>query len=1528
MKLNKNETDYSSTSAQNKVRQTSKHFIQDTDDAAQQRNWLQDEVLEQQLAYWIKKLVGTPALLGLPTDFPRPSVMSYQGKHLQSRLEPELTERIKQFSQQHNVTVFMTFLAAFKVLLYRYSGQTDLVVGSPIANHTHDQTEDLIDTFANTLVLRSQIQGVQTFSELLKQVGQTALEAYSHQDIPFEYLVEQLNFSSSLNYSPLFQVMLSLQDTPSVSLESSRLTVSLLEQEHKTAKVDLFLNMTTHNNVFVCDWEYNTDLFRPDTITRMAEHFQILLEGVVNNPAQSISQLPLLTAAETQQLLAFHQMETSTSSTTDYANEQTLVDLFQAQVEKTPDNIAVVFENQQLSYQELNFKSNQVAHYLLNLKNDIDNSSQNPSNALVGICVERSLEMLIGLLGILKAGSAYVPLDPTYPQERLQFMLEDSAVPVLLSQSHLLSLLPILTAKVVCLDSEWENMATYSGSNPNRQRIDNLAYVIYTSGSTGMPKGVMVEHSAITQHINYAISRYKIESSDNVLQFASMSFDTSIEQIFSTLCGGARLVLLSTNLLSAKAVQQIISQEKITIADLPPAYWQQLLHEANNPIESLKLLILGGDALSSQLAQETRQILASDVTLLNAYGPTEALITATLFEVSEGYQDNHSEKVTAIGQPIANTQIYILDPHHNLTPLGLPGELCIGGNGLARGYLGSPKLTAEKFIEIDLFGKPQRIYKTGDLARWLPDGNLEYLGRLDDQISLRGFRIELGEIEGVLQQHPDVQEAVVTYNTDKKLLNAYLTRVPKVELWPSVGEYNIYDELLYMAMTTDKARNQHYLEAFQTALPGKTVVEIGPGADMVLTRMALKSGAKKIYAIEWLESAYQEAQKTVNRLGIADKVTLIHGDATQVQLPEKVDFCISELLGMIGGSEGAATIINNARRFLKNEHNMIPQRSVTYIAAISLPENQFDYSFNEMTAHYTQQIFQKVGYPFDLRLCLKNFPLRDIISNTAVFEDLDYTQPVLLEADHEIRLIFNQDSLFNGFLVWLTLQTDEQHTLNVLTENTAWLPVYFPLFVAGQAVKKGDILHAKITRRPSEEYGLFPDYLVEGELERHGFTSEPICYHSYYCKPHYRQLPFYQKLFAEETIPIVQAFNTHSLRNDLLKCLPDYMVPSFFTVLDKLPLTANGKIDRKALPAPETFSSHKHYQAPRGKLELELVQIWENVLNVRPIGVFDNFFELGGHSLLAVRLMAQIEQQFNQHLPLATLFQGATIEQLAIHLRQPTDTEVWSPLVPIQPKGDKTPLFCVHPGGGHVLCYFELAQHLGAEQPFYGLQAFGMEASQKPKTTVEEMATDYLNVLQTVQKQGPYQLVGWSFGGVVAFEMARQLQAQGESVSFLGLLDTVTPAWFADNPKESEANEAQLLVDLFAETNLALSVEQLQPLNLDEQLNYVIAQGQQANLFSPEVKPAHIKRLLDVYQANRKAFQRYQSQVYHGKLTVFSATDRQDQLSPESSLGWEKFTTKAVESYPVPGNHYNMVRSPNVQALAKQLKRCLEQIHN
>lgn len=734
--------------------------IQYADFACWQRQYLQGEVLEKQLAYWKSQLADLP-ILNLPTDRIRPAVQTYRGATHNLLLSNTLTASLEALSQQAGVTLFMTLLAAFQTLLHRYTGQDDIAVGSPIANRNRSELEPLIGFFVNSLVLRVNLGDNPTFRELLEQVKEVTLAAYEHQDLPFEKLVEELHPERDLSRNPLFQVVFALQNAPMQPLELPGLKLQPLKFDVTTTRFDIELHLWQSGYGLSGLWEeelegisgfiaYNTDLFDAEAIARFTTHFQNLLAGIVANPDTRITDLALLSAAERHQLIVeWNQTQVN------YPNKL-FHQLFTAQATKTPDAVAVVCGNEQITYQELERRANQLAHYLQQLGV--------APEILVGICIERSIEMVVGVLGILKAGGAYVPLDPDYPSSRLKFILADTQIAIALTQKSLNTIFPA-EIQTICLDTDWEEVVTYTPKTPNSSvTADNLAYVIYTSGSTGKPKGVLIEHRGLCNVVAAQIQVFNLQAGNRVLQFSSLNFDASIFEMLLAFGVGASLYIPSqiARLPGAEFVT-FLQDKAIDTAILPPAVLA-VLPEAELP--ALKIVIAGGEACP----QEVLQHWAADRSFFNAYGPTEATIWATVARLDIAQKPY-------IGRPVANTQIYILDDRLQIVPVGVIGEIYIGGDGLARGYLNRPELTQERFID-NPFVETQRLYKTGDRARYLPDGNLEFIGRSDEQIKIRGFRIELGEIEVLLSQHPLVRSAIAIANQQRII--AYI--VPDKEL--------------------------------------------------------------------------------------------------------------------------------------------------------------------------------------------------------------------------------------------------------------------------------------------------------------------------------------------------------------------------------------------------------------------------------------------------------------------------------------------------------------------------------------------------------------------------------------------------------------------------------------------------------------------------------------------------------------------------------------------------------------------------
>jgi amino acid adenylation domain-containing protein len=729
--------------------------IQYADFAQWQRQWLQGEVFETQLNYWQQQLDDLPTL-NLPTDRPRLAVQSYRGATQYLELPPSLTQALEALSQQAGVTLFITLFAAFQTLLYRYTGAEDIAVGSPIANRNRSEIEGLIGFFVNSLVLRTNLSGNPTFRELLHRVREVALGAYAHQDLPFEKLVEELQPQRDLSHMPLFQVMFALQSAPTPALEFVGLKLNFLEIESTTAKFDLTLSIENTEQGLKGSWEYNTDLFDAATIKAMVAHFQNLLSSIIADPEQRLSDLPLLSEAERHQVL----VEWNNTGA-EYPN-LCIHQLFEAQVEQTPDAVAVVFEDKQLTYQELNSRSNQIAHHLLALGVCLD--------MLVGICTEPCVEMVVGLLGILKAGAAYLPLDPTYPQQRLNWMLADSSVQVLLTQQHLIEKLQV--PSIICLDThtkqEGKPLTLSPPAPPAPPAPDNLAYVIYTSGSTGKPKGVAVAHGSLLNLVFWHQQAFSVSPTTRATQMAATAFDACGWEIWPYLSAGASIYFVDdlTRKQPTKLRDWLLAQE-ITISFLPTPLAQRVLALDWPESVALRTLLTGGDKLQHY------PNVSLPFAVVNNYGPSENTVVTT-----SGMVARAQSGVPTIGRPIANTQVYLLDEQLQPVPVGARGELYISGDGVARGYLHRPELTAQRFIPHPFSQQPgARLYKTGDIARFRTDGNIEFLGRMDSQVKLRGFRLELGEIEAVLVQHPAVQQTVVIVREDvpgDKRLVAYV----------------------------------------------------------------------------------------------------------------------------------------------------------------------------------------------------------------------------------------------------------------------------------------------------------------------------------------------------------------------------------------------------------------------------------------------------------------------------------------------------------------------------------------------------------------------------------------------------------------------------------------------------------------------------------------------------------------------------------------------------------------------------------
>jgi amino acid adenylation domain-containing protein/thioester reductase-like protein len=858
--------------------------IQYADYAVWQRQEFQDGALDQQLAYWKQRLSGV-SVLELPTDRPRGPVPRFDGAHLPFELPAVLVEALRELSRCTGTTLFMTLLAGFQALLGRCCGQEDVAVGSPIAGRNRKELEGLIGFFVNTLVLRTDLSGDPTFRELLTRVRQTCLGAYAHQDVPFEKLVEELRPDRSLVRSPLFQVLFSLQNVALPEVTIPGLEVSLLESESGTAKFDLTVALREDGGRLLGQVEYRTDLFEEATVVRLLARYRTLLSAVAADPAQRLSQLPLLTPTERQQVLVDWN-----DTGVPYPAGQGLHDFVQQHAQHTPDAIAVAFDGGQWSYAELQGHVERLARRLRAL-------GVGPE-VLVGLYADRTPEAIVGILAVLAAGGAYLPLDPALPPKRLAFLLADARPAVILTRRELAAALPPLTAPVLYLDAEQEGGIPETADNcTDAPHPDSLAYVIYTSGSTGQPKGVLVTQGGIANLARAQAEAFQVGPRSRVLLFAPLGFDASVSELAMTFCTGAALVLPARDaLLFGAPLLQLLAEQAVSMVTLPPAVLAAL---PAAPLPALRTLVVAGEACPIDLAARW----AAGRHFVNAYGPTETTVCATLAAWQGGDR-------LPIGGPIANTRVYVLDAHMQPVPVGVPGELYVSGVGLARGYLRRPSLTAERFVPDPFAAEPgARLYRTGDVVRWLPGGTLEYLGRADDQVKIRGFRIELGEVEAALASHPQVAECATRVCQDAggdRRLAAYI--VCRTGQAPTAGDLRTY--LLQKLPEYMVPSNFVTLEALPLTPSGKVdrkalpvVVGSRPGSDRAY--VAPRTPLEEALASAWAEVL------GVERIGVHDNFFDVGGhsllaarlaarlaQATGVEVPLRALFEVPTVAGL------------------------------------------------------------------------------------------------------------------------------------------------------------------------------------------------------------------------------------------------------------------------------------------------------------------------------------------------------------------------------------------------------------------------------------------------------------------------------------------------------------------------------------------------------------------------------------------------------------------------------------------------------
>ena len=1275
--------------------------IQYADYAVWQRETLQGEVLERQLAYWKKQLVAISPLQ-LPTDRPRPAIQTYRGANLPVTIPDRLTQGLRTFGQQHGATLFMTLLAGFVALLHRYTGAEDVAVGCPIAGRSRVETERLIGFFVNTLVMRADVSADPSFGELVAQVRDVAIAAYANQDLPFEMLVEALEPERDLSRNPLFQVMFQLyvdaNPSDDASADSRPLDVS-----RGTAIGDLVVHLSDVGASVRGRVEYSTELFDAPTIARFIDHYVRLLEAAVANPTQRVAVLPLLSAQERHQ-----QLVTWNATSRAYPREQCVHTLVEAQVRQRPEAVAVVAGAQTLTYAALNARANQLARYL-------QRHGVGP-DVLVALCVERSVELVVGMLGVLKAGGAYVPLDPSYPPARLAFMLEDTAAPVLLTQAAVRAALPPGAATVLCLDRDWPVVAAESAADlASGVTPEHLAYVIYTSGSTGRPKGVMVPHRAVVRLVANA-DYAQLDATDCVAQAANPSFDATTFEVWGPLIAGGRMVLIDREVaLSPTEFASQLAAHGVTTLFLTTALFNEMCAENPAAFRQLRHLLFGGSAVDPKFVSRALRH-GRPMRLLHVYGPTETTTFATWHLVEHVSED---AVTVPIGRPIANTTTYVLDKRGQPLPIGVPGHLHIGGDGLARGYLNLDEATAEKFVPDPFSTEPRaRLYRTGDVVRWTPDGVLEFRGRVDDQVKIRGFRVEPGEVQAVLGQHPAVRDCAVVAREDTPgdtRLVGYVVREPEYLVQGDTPQQvadeqlahwaSVYDDVIYRGLTVadgdgEPTFNITGWSSSFTGLPlpvedmreqvaqtvarirklqPRRVLEIGCGTGLLLFRLA--PDCERYCATDFSVTALEYVGK---HLGELPQVTLWQQHADDlagfdagafdtivlnsvVQYFPAVDYLRRVLAGALRVlAPGGAIFLGDVRHLPLVE---------TFHAAVELHRAAPSARLSDVRERVRRRLSEEQELVLDPRFFTAFAESAGRITGIElqpkrgrhVNELTQYRYDVVLRADGApgaaparswdwqrdrltTRRLTELCAKHSGERIVVTrvpnarVARDAMATIALTESDAATVADLRERIDVGENVDPeqmwalGDDLNAEAVVDWSAAR---PDGAFDVRIAPRGSSGWPLSLdRDGTSHAAYANSPLLGRV-NRQLIPDIRKF--------LQERLPDYLVPAALIALDQLPLTPNGKVDFRALPAPDRYRPELEttYTAPRTQTEETVARIWAEVLGLERVGIHDQFFaELGGHSLLATQLISRLRETLDVELPLRAIFERPTVAGL------------------------------------------------------------------------------------------------------------------------------------------------------------------------------------------------------------------------------------------------------------------------------------------
>ncbi|MER7639328.1 amino acid adenylation domain-containing protein [Streptomyces sp. NPDC126522] len=1471
--------------------------VQYKDYAVWQRELLGDpadpgSLAATQTAYWRDELAGVPQPLSLPLDRPRPAERSLSGDTVGFTVRPEVAAGLQRLADERGMTMSMVLQAALAVLLRKLGGEEDVTIGNPIAGRTDEALADLVGVFVNTQVLRVDLSGDPSFADLLAQVRDKALAAYEHQDVPFEILVEQINPDRSAAYQPLFQVTFAWQNFAKQDFELPGLKVEFEQHLVSAAMFDLFFSMTMDDTgALQGDLMYATQLFDRDTVEAIAARFARVLEQLAAAPLAPVGEIEVVSAAEREWLVR------GVNDTAHAVDAVTLPDAFEAQVRRDPERVAVIGERESVSYGEFNRRANQLAHWLLQ-------QGAGPEQ-LVVVRIPRSVDLMVAVYAVVKAGAAYVPIDPDLPEDRVRQVL-DSAKPLLV------------------LDADLPEVSGHPETDPERTLSpDNVAYVIYTSGSTGGPKGVPVSHRSIMNRVKWGLAHFDVTVEDRMLLSTSASFDASVPELFANLQMGAAVVVARPDGRKDPAyLAELIARERVTGADFVPSLLTEFVAEpAAKKCTTLRWIEVAAEAFPAALANRFVELLPG-CSANNLYGPTEATVEVTAWQHVPGAD------TVPIGAPIWNTQVYVLDEALRPVPPGVTGELYLAGACLARGYLGQTALTAERFVASP-YGEPgARMYRTGDLVRWNKDSQVEYLGRTDFQVKVRGLRIELGEIEQVLAAHPGVAQAAVVVRENQqgdKRLVAYVVPDPdaaetdvgaQVDEWRRVHEETYTDSadepwgedfhLWKSAYDGEPIPREQMREWRDTAVAQvlrhepKQVLEIGVGAGLLLAGIVGEVDA--YWGTDISATVVERVRRQAGEAGHGDRVRLSVQAADDLSGLPRAGFdtvvlnavvqyfpsvaYLDRVLGeamellapggrlIVGDVRNATTLrllltaVQRAARPHASPEElraMVEQALLGERELVIAPEWFAEWAANHSVAVDIRlkpgQVHNELTrHRYEVVLYKDPADVLDLTGVPAVPWGREVSDLTGL-ADRVARAAGDSVRVTGIPNARLTEEATAATAAGVLSGSAPAGAPLDPEELAQWARRQG--LEAVVTWSGESVHAFDAVLLPGGRTVSGGFVPSGVAGRTRANAP----------ALATAIGPL-----TVALPEYLRGRLPDYMVPAAVVPLPELPLTTAGKLDRRALPSESTTTTSSG--EPRNSHEEKLCSLFGELLGVEKVGIDDDFFVLGGHSLLATRLSARIRKQFDVDMPVRTIVRYPTVAELAslVLIGGIPDEHVdsFAVVLPLNrdPGTGKPPVWFFHGGGGLGWAFFTFAPYV-PDRPAYALQSRGSGGIDAMAGSVEEMIEDYLTQILEVQPEGPYNLVGWSYGGPLAHAVAVELEQRGHEVDILAILDSKPASGFRNLTGTVPAVYRKEVEEVFG-----------QFMNTDNM-----------DLF--------LDTMSKVGANNLSKMELFDSPVYRGDMLFFNAKldkDEEGSWAPH----WPEHVLGSIEEYDVDATHHDL----------------------